>query len=676
MSTRVLRERINNKVVNKPRGQLVQTTGKENAITSNSKEIGFGAVSFYGSHNDSEISNIRKERLRRSIKLSQQLKTQKKSENNSLKNKKQRNIKFSYKKNINQKQNSKETDEEISRKRCKYEFESSSVGINNEQTFSPKKISQNQENNCIDTGKRFFLSRRSSSSLEGKMIMAVNKGRFHLQFKRGTVKKNKKSNVKPKNVQKQKKAPLTVNIKSISEKGKNNHVVNKHNKNNIIPNPNKSADMKNINSLSNDDENAEKLVEIANINSFPDDDENIDKLIGKKNINSLPEDDENVEKFQIDEILDDHISENEVIPFDTLKNKYNSCIKTSTPIKPSVFKKLQLDEFSNLPKICEDPSVISNATSVAVENSKLNLQCKNLYKVQKKLKENDMNVSDSEISEKKNKNSHQTINEWKKILPETSINENSFTETSKQKRNNISPKTNSKFYSKDKNTSQLIIDAGQKELGAKHCPSCNMLYTSGDQEDERTHKKYHNSYLAKLNFPGWKKERVLGEFSDGRIIMILPSDPKYTLKKMKTLEQIIDRDLGVTSGVQTKMNMTYVLFISTESKIAGCAIAEKISQAHRVIPSATSSRTGSPKKILHSESESVKALCGICRLWTAPMYRRQKVASRILDCLRCNFIYGYLLDVDDIAFLDPTIDGRQFVEKYTNTSNYLVYFKT
>ncbi|XP_023213447.1 uncharacterized protein LOC111616245 [Centruroides sculpturatus] len=141
---------------------------------------------------------------------------------------------------------------------------------------------------------------------------------------------------------------------------------------------------------------------------------------------------------------------------------------------------------------------------------------------------------------RKGRNSNQVVNKWKKILPETLVNENSSADNLKEKQKS-SPKTASKFYSKDKNTSQLIIDAGQKELGAKHCPSCNMLYTSGDQDDERTHKKYHNSYLAKLNFLGWKKERVLGEFSDGRIIMVLPSDPKYMMKKLKTIEQIIDR---------------------------------------------------------------------------------------------------------------------------------------
>jgi len=32
---------------------------------------------------------------------------------------------------------------------------------------------------------------------------------------------------------------------------------------------------------------------------------------------------------------------------------------------------------------------------------------------------------------------------------------------------------------------------------------------------------------------GWKKERILGEYPDGRIILVLPDDPKYALKKVR-----------------------------------------------------------------------------------------------------------------------------------------------
>lgn len=31
---------------------------------------------------------------------------------------------------------------------------------------------------------------------------------------------------------------------------------------------------------------------------------------------------------------------------------------------------------------------------------------------------------------------------------------------------------------------------------------------------------------------GWKKERILAEYPDGKIILVLPDDPKYTLRKV------------------------------------------------------------------------------------------------------------------------------------------------
>lgn len=31
---------------------------------------------------------------------------------------------------------------------------------------------------------------------------------------------------------------------------------------------------------------------------------------------------------------------------------------------------------------------------------------------------------------------------------------------------------------------------------------------------------------------GWKKERIVAEFWDGKIILVLPEDPKYATKKV------------------------------------------------------------------------------------------------------------------------------------------------
>lgn len=39
-------------------------------------------------------------------------------------------------------------------------------------------------------------------------------------------------------------------------------------------------------------------------------------------------------------------------------------------------------------------------------------------------------------------------------------------------------------------------------------------------------------HLFSLFCQGWKKERILAEYPDGKIILVLPDDPKYTLRKV------------------------------------------------------------------------------------------------------------------------------------------------
>lgn len=49
----------------------------------------------------------------------------------------------------------------------------------------------------------------------------------------------------------------------------------------------------------------------------------------------------------------------------------------------------------------------------------------------------------------------------------------------------------------------------------------------------------------------------------------------------------------------------------------------------------------------------------------------------LLNCLflffRNCFMFGCFLKIDEIAFSDPTPDGKLFATKYCNTPNFLVY---
>ena len=40
--------------------------------------------------------------------------------------------------------------------------------------------------------------------------------------------------------------------------------------------------------------------------------------------------------------------------------------------------------------------------------------------------------------------------------------------------------------------SQMVLDAGQKQIGPLLCIECGLLYSPGDFEDEEEHRKAHN----------------------------------------------------------------------------------------------------------------------------------------------------------------------------------------
>ncbi|XP_057169193.1 N-acetyltransferase ESCO1 isoform X3 [Ursus arctos] len=180
---------------------------------------------------------------------------------------------------------------------------------------------------------------------------------------------------------------------------------------------------------------------------------------------------------------------------------------------------------------------------------------------------------------------------------------------------------------------QLIIDAGQKRFGAVSCNVCGMLYTASNPEDETQHLLFHNQFISAVKYVGWKKERILAEYPDGRIIMVLPEDPKYALKKGY---RVIEEKHPVIRSEEEKVRF--------ERQKAWCC---------STLPE--------------------PAICGISRIWVFSMMRRKKIASRMIECLRSNFIYGSYLSKEEIAFSDPTPDGKLFATQYCGTGQFLVY---
>ncbi|CAI5672912.1 unnamed protein product [Oreochromis niloticus] len=232
----------------------------------------------------------------------------------------------------------------------------------------------------------------------------------------------------------------------------------------------------------------------------------------------------------------------------------------------------------------------------------------------------------------------------------------------------------------DKDGTQTVIDAGQKHFGAVACSVCGMLYSAANPEDESQHLLFHNQFISAVKYVGWKKERILSEFPDGKIILVLPDDPKYALKKVEEIREMVDNDLGFQQ-VETKCpsKTKTFLFISNDKKVAGCLIAEHIQEGYRVIEEPMPEGSEGEKLMFERQrawccsTTPEPAICGISRIWVVSMMRRQGIASRMLECLRNNFIYGSYLSKDEIAFSDPTPDGKLFATHYFGTSQFLVY---
>ncbi|XP_041103670.1 N-acetyltransferase ESCO1 [Polyodon spathula] len=227
---------------------------------------------------------------------------------------------------------------------------------------------------------------------------------------------------------------------------------------------------------------------------------------------------------------------------------------------------------------------------------------------------------------------------------------------------------------------QLTIDAGQKRFGAVSCNMCGMLYSAANPEDEAQHLLFHNQFISAVKYVGWKKERILGEYPDGKIIVVLPDDPKYALKKVEEIREMVDNDLGFQQ-VKTKCpsNTKTFLFISNDKKVTGCLIAEHIQEGFRVIDESVLEDSEGDKVMFERQrawccsTTPEPAICGISRIWVFSLMRRKGIASRLLDCLRSTFIYGSYLSKEEIAFSDPTPDGKLFATRYFGTPQFLVY---
>ena len=231
--------------------------------------------------------------------------------------------------------------------------------------------------------------------------------------------------------------------------------------------------------------------------------------------------------------------------------------------------------------------------------------------------------------------------------------------------------------------SQMIIDAGQKNVGLESCLQCNIVYNPKNAEDERAHRVQHSHFMGVIKFKGWKNENVVGgeSFHDGRIIKVGPSDPKSHWEKVMSVLEVVDKQLGIDNAgrpsIRNMDNSQVYLFIDpVEGRIAGFLLAELLKDDDRL-----SRAEPNPKNredwVLHDIMSKSKVLVGISRIWVSQDYQRRQIATRLVLAMERTFLGGkkFLKRGEEYAFSHTTPIGSKFASSITGhkNSSFLTY---
>ena len=226
---------------------------------------------------------------------------------------------------------------------------------------------------------------------------------------------------------------------------------------------------------------------------------------------------------------------------------------------------------------------------------------------------------------------------------------------------------------------QMIIDAGQKVIGAQYCLLCDFVYTAGCQEEEKVHDARHRVADGLIKFPGWRNENILGDFTDGRIVVVGSSDAKRHWEKVDNVLQHVDNVLGISpddkSGnrIRNPGKSKAYLFVA-DGNVVGFLLAEILNKTDKVSISSLISGSKDKQRCLRDVKPGKVVGVGVTRIWVCPTHQRKEIATRLVDAMRRDFLMPTkALKKDEFAFSHTTPNGSEFASKYVGDSSFLVY---
>jgi N-acetyltransferase len=230
---------------------------------------------------------------------------------------------------------------------------------------------------------------------------------------------------------------------------------------------------------------------------------------------------------------------------------------------------------------------------------------------------------------------------------------------------------------------QMYLDFGQKNFTSVTCADCGLVYAPGHPEDEATHKKAHAKVVNEALSIGkrWRSQATLSElvvrtYADRDESLLAVRHGARAAEKMAAVRRVMDSALGYASdaasaGVGESRELLYVL-VTAQGDVLGCCVVYPIAEAFMIDADATVSGAVEVSK---ERFVGGSVRMGVSRIWVRPQHRRRGVARRMLDGARATFDYAGAIDIDEIAFTQPTPDGHALLKAYVGSGRPLLVCK-
>ncbi len=119
---------------------------------------------------------------------------------------------------------------------------------------------------------------------------------------------------------------------------------------------------------------------------------------------------------------------------------------------------------------------------------------------------------------------------------------------------------------------------------------------------------------------------------------------------------IVERELGITPNERTSLQQTAYLCV-VSNRVVAMVTTECIDTAYLL------------KDNSNRLPEAHRAMLGIHRMWVHANFRKQGIATRLVDTARSKMVFGITVPSSLLAFSSPTEAGIRFGMRYMQANS-------